>query len=142
MLVGSNAHRGPHRIRAWMPSLAHYCFLDDPRTQRVLCEPNEKNTKIIEVRFRFCPCWRSCRGADERRLAPLVAVPRVDRLQAPRQCHVPAQDVGAHDPRQERVLRPVPILDCLARFSLLAAPSVIVRVIDIHSCLYSHALCL
>ncbi|GAA6052849.1 hypothetical protein JCM3770_006280 [Rhodotorula araucariae] len=47
MLVGSNAHRGPHRIRAWMPSLAHYCFLDDPRTQRVLCEPNEKNEKII-----------------------------------------------------------------------------------------------
>ncbi|BGP58390.1 hypothetical protein JCM8202v2_006059 [Rhodotorula sphaerocarpa] len=48
MLVGSNDHRGPHRIRAWMPSLAHYCFLDDPRTQRVLCEPNEKNEKIIK----------------------------------------------------------------------------------------------
>ncbi|KAJ8291455.1 putative lysine N-acyltransferase C17G9.06c [Rhodotorula toruloides] len=48
MLVGSNAHRGPHRIRAWMPSLAHYCFLDDPRTQRVICEPNEKNEKIIK----------------------------------------------------------------------------------------------
>ncbi|GAA5877046.1 hypothetical protein JCM8547_007292 [Rhodosporidiobolus lusitaniae] len=48
MLVGSNDHRGPHRIRAWMPSLCHYCFLDDPRTQRVLCEPNEKNNKIIK----------------------------------------------------------------------------------------------
>ncbi|GAA5919416.1 hypothetical protein JCM6882_006014 [Rhodosporidiobolus microsporus] len=48
MLVGSNAHRGPHRIRAWMPSLCHYCFLDEPRTQRVLCEPNEKNDKIIK----------------------------------------------------------------------------------------------
>ncbi|GAA5865966.1 hypothetical protein JCM1840_003360 [Sporobolomyces johnsonii] len=47
MLVGSSAHRGPHRIRAWMPSLCHYCFLSDPRTQRVLCEPNEKNAKII-----------------------------------------------------------------------------------------------
>ncbi|GJN94085.1 hypothetical protein Rhopal_007149-T1 [Rhodotorula paludigena] len=47
MLVGSNAHRGPHRIRAWMPSLAHYCFLDDPRTERVICEPNEQNDKII-----------------------------------------------------------------------------------------------
>ncbi|GAA5833640.1 hypothetical protein JCM11251_003191 [Rhodosporidiobolus azoricus] len=47
MLVGSSAHRGPHRIRAWMPSLAHYCFLSEPRTQRVLCEPNEKNGKII-----------------------------------------------------------------------------------------------
>lgn len=52
MLVGSNDHRGPHRIRAWMPSLAHYCFLDDPRTQRVVCEPNEKNGKIIQVRPR------------------------------------------------------------------------------------------
>lgn len=52
MLVGSDAHRGPHRIRAWMPSLAHYCFLDDPRTQRVICEPNEKNDKIIKVRSR------------------------------------------------------------------------------------------
>ncbi|GAA5982542.1 hypothetical protein JCM10908_006692 [Rhodotorula pacifica] len=48
MLVGSEGHRGPHRIRAWMPSLAHYCFLDDPRTQRVICEPNEKNSKIIQ----------------------------------------------------------------------------------------------
>ncbi|KDE07161.1 hypothetical protein, variant 2 [Microbotryum lychnidis-dioicae p1A1 Lamole] len=48
MLVGSNAHRGPHRIRAWMPSLVHYCFLDEPRTQRVVCEPNEKNVKILK----------------------------------------------------------------------------------------------
>ncbi|GAA6025316.1 hypothetical protein JCM10207_006242 [Rhodosporidiobolus poonsookiae] len=47
MLVGSNAHRGPHRIRAWLPSLCHYCFLDDPRTRRVFCEPNEQNSKII-----------------------------------------------------------------------------------------------
>lgn len=49
MLVGSDAHRGPHRIRAWMPSLVHYCFLDDPRTERVVAEPNEKNAKIISV---------------------------------------------------------------------------------------------
>ncbi|SCZ99549.1 BZ3500_MvSof-1268-A1-R1_Chr3-1g06088 [Microbotryum saponariae] len=49
MLVGSNAHRGPRRIRAWMPSLVHYCFLDEPRTQRVVCEPNEKNVKILQV---------------------------------------------------------------------------------------------
>ncbi|SCV74576.1 BQ2448_7605 [Microbotryum intermedium] len=48
MLVGSNAHRGPHRVRAWMPSLVHYCFLDDPRTQRVVCEPNEKNVKVLD----------------------------------------------------------------------------------------------
>ncbi|KAI5474937.1 siderophore biosynthesis protein [Pseudohyphozyma bogoriensis] len=47
-LVGSNAHRGPHRVRAWLPSLVHYCFLDDPRTQRVVVEPNELNTKMID----------------------------------------------------------------------------------------------
>ncbi|BGP20460.1 hypothetical protein JCM10213v2_008609 [Rhodosporidiobolus nylandii] len=31
-----------------MPSLWHCCFLDDPRTNRVLCEPNEKNGKIFQ----------------------------------------------------------------------------------------------
>lgn len=51
MLVGSGAHRGPHRIRAWMPSLVHYCFLADPRTERVVAEPNAKNAKIIKVRL-------------------------------------------------------------------------------------------
>lgn len=64
MLVGSNSHRGPHRIRAWMPSLAHYCFLDDPRTQRVSCEPNEKNEKIIKVRLAFCLVFGAGPQAD------------------------------------------------------------------------------
>lgn len=49
MLVGSNAHRGPHRVRAWMPSLVHYCFLEDSRTERIVAEPNAKNAKIISV---------------------------------------------------------------------------------------------
>lgn len=53
MLVGSNAHRGPHRIRAWLPSLVHFCFLDDLRTNRVVAEPNEKNGKMIKVRYDF-----------------------------------------------------------------------------------------
>ncbi|KAM0789845.1 hypothetical protein ACM66B_006692 [Microbotryomycetes sp. NB124-2] len=48
MLVGSNEHRGPHRVRAWLPSLVHYCFLDDPRTDRVVAEPNAKNAKMIK----------------------------------------------------------------------------------------------
>lgn len=60
MLVGSDSHRGPHRIRAWMPSLAHYCFLDDPRTQRVICEPNEKNDKIIKVSRALTALARTC----------------------------------------------------------------------------------
>lgn len=46
MLVGSSSHRGPDYVRAWLPSLAHYCFLSDLRTERVLCEPNEKNRKM------------------------------------------------------------------------------------------------
>lgn len=49
VLVGSNAHRGPHRIRAWLPSLVHYCFMNDARTERVIAEPNEKNPKMISV---------------------------------------------------------------------------------------------
>ncbi|GAA5823793.1 hypothetical protein JCM5353_008598 [Sporobolomyces roseus] len=47
MLVGSSTHRGPDYVRAWLPSLAHYCFVSDPRTDRVLCEPNEKNGKMV-----------------------------------------------------------------------------------------------
>ncbi|GAA6063620.1 hypothetical protein JCM10212_006443 [Sporobolomyces blumeae] len=47
MLVGSSTHRGPDYVRAWLPSLAHYCFVSDPRTDRVLCEPNEKNQKMV-----------------------------------------------------------------------------------------------
>lgn len=57
VLVGSNAHRGPHRVRAWLPSLVHYCFLDDSRTRRVFAEPNQLNTKMVKVgkssSFRF-----------------------------------------------------------------------------------------
>ena len=49
VLVGSNKHRGPQRVRAWLPSLVHHCFLDDARTQRVLAEPNEKNLKMLQV---------------------------------------------------------------------------------------------
>ncbi|KAI5479272.1 siderophore biosynthesis protein [Pseudohyphozyma bogoriensis] len=48
VLVGSNSHRGPHRVRAWLPSLVHYCFLSDPRTRRVVAEPNQLNEKMIK----------------------------------------------------------------------------------------------
>ncbi|KAI9621859.1 hypothetical protein KEM48_007530 [Puccinia striiformis f. sp. tritici PST-130] len=47
MLVGSSAHRGPHRVRSWLPSLVHYIFNDDHRTQRILSEPDHKNLKMI-----------------------------------------------------------------------------------------------
>lgn len=54
MLVGSEAHRGVHRIRTWLPSLVHYCFLDDARTNRVVAEPNEKNGKMVAVSLPAC----------------------------------------------------------------------------------------
>lgn len=49
MLVGSNQHRGPQRVRGWLPSLVHCCFLDDLRTERVVAEPNNLNRKMITV---------------------------------------------------------------------------------------------
>lgn len=51
VLVGSNLHRGSHRVRAWLPSLVHYCLMDDVRTERVVAEPNELNEKMIKVRL-------------------------------------------------------------------------------------------
>lgn len=47
MLVGEQRFRGPHRIAAWLPALAHFFFLDDARTQRVVAEPRADNQKMI-----------------------------------------------------------------------------------------------
>jgi RimJ/RimL family protein N-acetyltransferase len=47
MLVGEPEFRGPHRVVAWLPSLAHYLFLDDPRTRNVVAEPRSDNAKMI-----------------------------------------------------------------------------------------------
>lgn len=37
--VGEDAFRGRSYISAWLPSLMHYLFLDDPRTQAIVGEP-------------------------------------------------------------------------------------------------------
>jgi acetyl CoA:N6-hydroxylysine acetyl transferase len=37
--VGEDAYRGRAFISAWLPSLMHYMFLDDCRTQRIVGEP-------------------------------------------------------------------------------------------------------
>ncbi|MET0592086.1 MAG: GNAT family N-acetyltransferase [Polyangiaceae bacterium] len=56
MLVGEPRYRGPHRVEAWLPSLVHYLFLDDPRTKNVVAEPRSDNAKMIDylTRAGFC----------------------------------------------------------------------------------------
>ena len=39
VVVGEDAYRGRRYISAWLPSLMHYIFLDDCRTQRIVGEP-------------------------------------------------------------------------------------------------------
>ena len=47
MLVGEQAHRGPHKVASWLSALTHYLFEDEPRTQRVVAEPRADNAKMI-----------------------------------------------------------------------------------------------
>jgi RimJ/RimL family protein N-acetyltransferase len=39
VIVGEDAYRGRRFITAWLPSLMHYMFLDDCRTERIVGEP-------------------------------------------------------------------------------------------------------
>ena len=45
-LVGEARFRGRPFITAWLPSLSHYLFLDDCRTQRIVVEPRVDNHKM------------------------------------------------------------------------------------------------
>ena len=47
MLVGEERYRGPARVQAWLLGLAHYLFLSDPRTARIVSEPRADNAKMI-----------------------------------------------------------------------------------------------
>ncbi len=47
MLVGEERFRGPHFVSAWLQSLAHCLFLDDPRTRNVVAEPRADNARMI-----------------------------------------------------------------------------------------------
>lgn len=47
VLIGDPACRGQHFVSAWMPSVSHYLFLDDPRTQRLVIEPRIDNAKML-----------------------------------------------------------------------------------------------
>lgn len=45
-LVGDASYRGKPYLTAWLPSLSHYLFLDDTRTQRIVVEPRFDNLKM------------------------------------------------------------------------------------------------
>ncbi|KAJ5939379.1 hypothetical protein N7466_002513 [Penicillium verhagenii] len=52
-LVGNDAFRGPHRVMAWWPSMIHYVFLDDHRTENVIGEPLSNNDKVLTYDYTF-----------------------------------------------------------------------------------------
>ncbi|MDJ1156673.1 GNAT family N-acetyltransferase [Chelatococcus sp. SYSU_G07232] len=47
VLIGEEAYRGRQWIAAWLPSLMHYLFLDDCRTQRIVGEPRADHHQQI-----------------------------------------------------------------------------------------------
>ncbi|MDE1165513.1 MAG: GNAT family N-acetyltransferase [Pseudomonas sp.] len=47
LLVGEEAFRGQAFYTAWFSSMCHYLFLDDARTQRIVCEPRHDNQRQI-----------------------------------------------------------------------------------------------
>lgn len=47
VLIGEDRFRGKPFVTAWLPSISHYLFLDDCRTQRLVIEPRVDNQKMI-----------------------------------------------------------------------------------------------
>ncbi|MBA4143022.1 MAG: acetyltransferase [Nitrosospira sp.] len=47
VLIGEPRFRGKPFVTAWLPSISHYLFLDDCRTQRIVIEPRSDNLKMI-----------------------------------------------------------------------------------------------
>lgn len=47
VLIGEPHRRGKRFVTAWLPSISHYLFLDDARTQRIVIEPRADNRKMI-----------------------------------------------------------------------------------------------
>lgn len=47
VIVGDEAYRGRDWFTAWLPSLLHYMFLDDPRTERIVQEPSSNHHRQL-----------------------------------------------------------------------------------------------
>ncbi|KAH7127881.1 acyl-CoA N-acyltransferase [Dactylonectria estremocensis] len=52
-LVGDASYRGQHIIMSWWPSIMHYEFIDDCRTEQVVGEPRLTNEKILMYEMIF-----------------------------------------------------------------------------------------
>ncbi|KAH8680336.1 acyl-CoA N-acyltransferase [Ilyonectria robusta] len=52
-LVGDASYRGQHIVMSWWPSIMHYTFLDDCRTEQVVGEPRLTNEKILMYEMIF-----------------------------------------------------------------------------------------
>ncbi|ALV55534.1 ornibactin biosynthesis protein [Burkholderia cenocepacia] len=48
MLVGESRWRGPHRVAGWLPSVVHYLFLGDLRTEAVGCAVPAGHTRVAD----------------------------------------------------------------------------------------------
>lgn len=74
MLVGDARWRGPHCIAGWLPSVVHYLFLDDPRTEAVGCAVPAGHARVADILARHG-------FARQRRLALADAQPLWMRTQ-------------------------------------------------------------
>lgn len=75
VLVGEQRFRGPQRVAAWLSGLAHYAFLDDPRTRNVVAEPRADNTRMIDY-FEACGFHRQRTFQFPHKRAALMVLPR------------------------------------------------------------------
>ncbi|WP_269507208.1 GNAT family N-acetyltransferase [Burkholderia sp. IMCC1007] len=49
MLVGASRWRGPHCVAGWLPSVVHYLFLDDPRTEALGCAVPAGRARVVDI---------------------------------------------------------------------------------------------
>ncbi|MGS0894219.1 GNAT family N-acetyltransferase [Burkholderia stagnalis] len=68
VLVGEPRWRGPHCVAGWLPSVVHYLFLDDPRTEAVGCAVPAGQARVADYLARHG-------FARQRRLALAAAQP-------------------------------------------------------------------